>query len=195
MTGQPSLGLNRSRWFRCCVGTAAIVAPALHSITDVMEWWSGGFTDTQLWLNVLAFLAMPVLLLGIYAVFDPRPPRISLAGAILYGVSFAYFLFTTLYAISRDIPDYATLWSRLGTPYTVAGGLMVLGGVLFAVGALSSSTLPVVPIWFFLIGIVVNLGLAMLPGPEILQTLGSGLRNVGLMLIGYAIVSERNSTD
>lgn len=41
------------------VGIAAVVAPALHVITDVLEWHHGGFSTVQLWLNYLAFLPMP----------------------------------------------------------------------------------------------------------------------------------------
>jgi hypothetical protein len=42
----------------------------------------------------------------------------------------------------------------------------------------------------FAAGLVVNVLLALLPAPEILQTLGTTLRNLGLMWIGYAILSN-----
>jgi hypothetical protein len=172
------------------VGVAALVAPALHSLTDVLEWRQQGFSAVQLWLNYLAFLPMPWLLLGIYAVRDTGRGGAALIGALLYGFAFTYFAHTTLYALAEGIPDYAALWTRLGGTYTVHGGLMVLGGLLFSLGSLRSGWLPRGPVLLFLAGIVTNLVLALLPGPDILQTVGSALRNVGLMGMGYVILFD-----
>jgi hypothetical protein len=179
------------------VGTIAIAAPLLHSLTDVMEWWSGGFTPFQLQLNLVAFLPMPFLLLGIQSAFDPervgvggarRVGGIGRLGAIAYGASFAYFLYSTVYALANDVPDYATLWAQLGAPYTASGVLMVVGGLLFAVDALRHSRLPRIATATFLVGIVMNLLLAILPAPEIAQTLGSAVRNLGLVLMGLDLL-------
>lgn len=61
------------------VGVAALVAPLLHSLTDAIEWRQGGFSTAQLWLNYLAFLPMPGLLLGVAAIPEagamPQRPR------------------------------------------------------------------------------------------------------------------------
>ena len=56
---------GKSTALEVVVGAAAIAAPVLHTITDGMEWYAGGFSDAQLWLNYLAFAPMPWLLLGI----------------------------------------------------------------------------------------------------------------------------------
>jgi hypothetical protein len=53
------------RSFRSLVGSGALVAPALHLASDVLEWLSGGFSPLQLSLNYLGFLLMPVLLVGL----------------------------------------------------------------------------------------------------------------------------------
>lgn len=191
MTSQSSyLPHPKSKSFRRLVGAAGMVAPTLHSITDVMEWRSGGFTEAQLWLNLAAFLPMPFLLLGIYVVVYPRPNAICLLGALLYGASFAYFTYTTIYAIERNVPDYASLWDQLGAQYTLAGILMVLGGCIFAIETVRSSALPKIAILMFLLGILINLGLAILPAPDILQIFGSAVRNAGLFLMGYYIVKK-----
>jgi hypothetical protein len=185
---------------RIVVGAIAIAAPLLHSVTDVMEWWSGGFTSLQLRLNLVAFLPMPFLLLAIQSAFDPRPGDIDRTrrigvigrvGAIAYGASFAYFLYSTVYALANDVPDYATLWKRLGAPYTASGAIMVVGGLLFAVDALRHASLPRFATATFLVGILTNLLLAMLPAPEIAQTLGSALRNLGLALMGVRLVRSK----
>ena len=176
---------------RLWTGLIAIAAPILHSATDLMELTSDGFTHVQLWINFAAFLPMPLLLPGICAALDPRPGRLCFAGALLYGAAFVYFMYTTIYAIQNDIPDYATLLHDLGFPYTVAGGLMVVGGLLFAIGALRRSPLPRIAVWMFLLGIATNLVIAIIPAPDILQTAGSGIRNAGLVLMGLYILNER----
>jgi hypothetical protein len=65
---------------------------------------------------------------------------------------------------------------------------MVGGGLLFGWSALRVGWLPRSSVLLFLAGIVVNLGLAVLPAPDILQTVGSAMRNFGLMGMGYAIL-------
>lgn len=174
------------------VGIAALVAPALHSLTDVMEWRDAGFSTTQLWLNYVAFLPMPWLLLGLYAAHEPRPNAVGLIGALLYGVAFTYFAHTTLYALAEHVPTYEALWARLGILYTVHGTLMVVGGLLFAWSALRAGWLPRGALMLFVVGLLWNFLLALLPLPDILQTIGSSARNLGLMAMGYAILFNRH---
>ena len=175
---------------RLVVGVAAIAAPALHLATDLLEWRQGGFSDLQLWLNYAAFLPMPWLLLGLYAVQEPRPHPVALAGALLYGAAFTYFAFTTLYALAEGVPDYATLWQRTGVAYTVHGGLMILGGFLFGVAVLRAGRLPRAAVLLFIAGLALNLLFALIPVPEIAQIAGSTLRNLGLIGMGLAIVGN-----
>jgi hypothetical protein len=175
---------------RIVVGTTAIAAPILHSVTDAMEWYQGGFSAPQLWLNYVAFLPMPWLLLGIYAVRARTFGASALAGAVLYGVAFTYFAHTALYALATGAADYASLWRQLGPAYTLHGALMVVGGLLFTGAALRARSLPAVTVWLFGGGLLVNLALALVPAPEILQTVGTSLRNAGLVGMGYAILRE-----
>ncbi len=170
---------------RVVVGTAAIVAPILHSVTDAMEWYQGGFSTTQLWLNYAAFLPMPWLLLGIYSVRSEALGACALVGAVLYGFAFTYFAHTTLYALAIGSPNYESLWQRLGPTYTVHGALMVIGGFLFAAAALRSKSLPTIAVWLFGVGLLVNLVLALAPAPDIMQTVGTAIRNAGLVGMGY----------
>lgn len=182
------LSVTPSRRLRLLIGVAALVAPALHTVTDLMEWHKQGFTETQLWLNFVAFLPMPLLLLCIHAVQEPRPGVVGLIGALLYGAAFAYFLYTTLYALQEHVKSYDELWARLGHVYTFFGGVMVCGGLLFGWSALRVGWLPRSSVLLFLSGIVLNLVLAILPTPDILQTVGSAVRNVGLIAMGYAVL-------
>ncbi len=173
------------------VGLSAVVAPALHIVTDVMEWHHEGFTDAQLWLNLAAFLPMPLLLLGIHSVQVPKPGAAGLLGALLYGVAFAYFTYTTIYALVEHVPTYEELWKRLGVVYTFFGGLMVSGGLLFGWSAYRARWFPRPAVLLFSLGIIVNLVLAILPAPDILQIVGSAMRNLGLMAMGYAILHRK----
>lgn len=174
--------------FRWVVGVGAVAAPLLHVATDVMEWRQGGFSEAQLWLNYLAFLPMPWLLLGIHAVHEPRPPAYGLAGALVYGAAFTYFAFTTLYAIAEGFPDYASLWHSTGTTYTVHGALMIVGGFSFGAAILRAGQLPAATAWLFIAGLAANLAAALLPLPETAQMIGSAVRNLGLAGMGYAIL-------
>jgi hypothetical protein len=176
------------------VGIAALVAPALHSLTDVMEWRHAGFSTIQLWLNYIAFLPMPWLLLGLYSAHEPRPNAIGLIGALLYGVAFTYFAHTTLYALAEQVSAYEALWARLGALYTVHGTLMVVGGLMFAWSASRVGWLPRGALLLFAVGLILNLLLALLPVPDILQTIGSAVRNLGLMAMGYAVLFDRHQT-
>lgn len=173
------------------VGVAAVLAPAFHSATDFAEWYQQGFSTTQLWVNYLAFLPMGWLLLGFSALHRPGPGVVMLAGALLYGAAFTYFSHTTLYALAEGVPDYATLWHRLGITYTVHGALMVAGGLLFTVAALRAGWLPRFSLLLFAAGLLLNLSLALLPVPELAQTLGSAVRNAGLIGLGLAVLSRR----
>jgi hypothetical protein len=173
---------------RLVVGITALAAPAIHFITDAMEWYQHGFSTGQLWLNYIAFVPMSWLLLGIYAAHDTKPNAAGLIGALLYGAAFTYFAHTTLYALSEHVPTYELLWQRLGDTYTVHGVLMICGGILFGWSALRAAWLPRYAVWLFLVGILGNLILGLLPAPDILQTIGSTARNVGLMWMGYFVM-------
>jgi hypothetical protein len=165
----------------------AIVAPALHTLTDVMEWSHGGFSALQLWLNYLAFLPIPAILIGLYAAQRPRISPAGLAGAVAYGFAFIYFTHTTLVALASATPDYQQLWGSLGAIYTVHGGLMIVSGSLFGWATLRAGVFPTWTAWTFLGGVAINLALGLLPLPDILQTGGTLLRNVGLIGMGWSL--------
>lgn len=165
-----------------------MLAPALHSATDAMEWMQHGFSAAQLELNYLAFLPMPWLLLGLYAVHDPRPHVVGLVGALLYGVAFTYFAHTTLVALTDHVPSYELLWARLGPVYTLHGGFMVFGGLLFAWAVFRRGWLPRAAVGLFAAGLALNLVFALVPVPDLLQTIGSTVRNAGLVWMGQAVL-------
>lgn len=179
---------RRRTTFQLVVGVAAITGPILHTLSDGIELVQGGFSNGQLWLSYIAFLVFSWLLLGIYVVHKKRPGAAGLISALLYGVAFTYFAYTALYALAERTPNYEALWQRLGPTYTVHGALMVIGGLLFSWSVLRAGWLPRSAVVLFASGLLVNLILAFTSAPEILQTIGTAIRNLGLVWMGIAIL-------
>ncbi len=172
---------------RQLIALGAILAPAAHTATDAMEWLHGGFTPPQLWLNYAAFLPLPAIMLGLYAVQRPRISLTGLIGALLYGFAFVYFTHTTLAALAAHVPDYEQLWDQLGTLYTVHGVVMLVGGGAFGYATIRARVFPAWCGGLFLAGLGVNLLVGLLPLPDLLQTLGTTVRNAGLFAMGVAV--------
>jgi hypothetical protein len=181
-------GFDMTKKLCWIIAITAIIAPGLHLVSDLLELLNGAFSRFQLLINYIGFLPMPFLMLGLYAVQRPRIGWLGLWGSVLYGVAFIYFTHTTLYALKESIPDYETLWNRLGGAYTFHGGLMVVGGLLFGLDSLRAKVLWRTAVILFSIGIGLNLILGLLPLPDIVQTAGSAVRNLGLMGMGVGLM-------
>lgn len=179
------------RQLRFLVGMTAIVAPLVHSLTDVIEWVSGGFSVTHLWANYVAFMLIPSMVIGLWAMQWPKIGWLGLLGALFYGFSFIYFTHTTQYALLQHIANYQILCEQLGLVYTVHGALMIIGGVCFGVATYRAGVLPRWCTVVFLIGIGLNLILALIQVAELWQTLGSALRNLGLIGMGGYLLQSR----
>ncbi|MDJ0704895.1 MAG: hypothetical protein QNJ46_16560 [Leptolyngbyaceae cyanobacterium MO_188.B28] len=170
------------------IGVGAITAPGVHTLTDIAEWIAGGFSTQQLWANYLAFIVAPFLMVGLYAVQRSKIGALGLIGSLLYGASFVYFAHTTLYALTEHVRDYETLWERLGNLYTMHGLLMILGGIAFGAATYRARVFPRWTPVVFLAGVVLNLVLTLVAAPDLFQTLGSALRNLGLIGMGAYLV-------
>jgi hypothetical protein len=172
------------------IAITAILAPTLHLLSDVLEWTGGGFSRTQLLINYAGFLPIPFLMIGLYAYQHPQIGWDGLIGSVLYGVAFIYFAHTTLIALEDTISNYEMLLAKLGGVYTFHGGLMVAGGTLFGIASLRAKVLGRGAISLFMVGIILNLGVALLPLPDILQILGSSVRNLGLIAMGVSVIRK-----
>jgi hypothetical protein len=179
---------------RRLVATGALLAPALHTVTDGIEWAQAGFSPLQLWLNYFAFVPLPAVMLGLYAAQRPRISTLGLIGALLYGFAFVYFAHTTLFALETNVPTYEQLWAELGWLYTMHGGVMVAGGFAFGAATLRAGVFPRWTAWLFVVGVALNLVLGFLPLPDLFQTLGTALRNAGLVGMGWALAHARGTT-
>ncbi|MEZ5343967.1 MAG: hypothetical protein R2681_00295 [Pyrinomonadaceae bacterium] len=177
------------------VAFVAIVAPTLHLISDIMEWSIGGYSRIQLLINYMGFVPVPFLILGLYAVQRPKIGLLGLTGSILYGIAFIYFAHTTLFAYEESFANYEALWDRLGNVYTFHGGLMVFGGLLFGFASLKVRVLGQKWIILFIFGLSLNFVLAFLPIPDVIQTIGSLFRNIGMIGIGFGLMGSVETAD
>lgn len=180
------------RNFGIAVGIATITASLLHIASDVMEWAGGGFSPAQLGINYAAFLMMPFCMMGLCAVQWPKIGRLGLAGAGLYSIAFIYFAHTTMLSIENALPNYETLWQKLGWVYTLHGAFMIIGGLVFTESSIRAGVLSKPWVAVFLAGLAINLLIVFLPLPDIFQTVGSGIRNLGLIGIGAALLTTGN---
>ena len=178
---------------RLIIGWTAIISPLLHILSDLLEVFGGGFSASQLWINYIAFLPIPFLMIGLYAFQRPRSSWMSLVGAIAYGTSFIFFAGTTLYALVAKTADYSTLLEELGSIYTFYGGLMVTGGILFGMAAIVARVFPRWTGWLLIFGVSLNLLLRLLAFPDLSQIVGSIIRNIAFVGMGVAILRTRKS--
>lgn len=171
------------------IAVTTISAPTLHIISDILEWSGSGFSHVQLLINYIGFLPIPFMMLGLFAIQRPKIGWLGLVGALLYGIAFIYFAHTTLLSLEESFPNYEALWQRLGSVYTFHGGLMIIGGLAFGFSALKAGVLSRNGIVLFLFGLLLNFLLAFSPLPDIFQTIGSTIRNVGLIVIGIGLLA------
>jgi hypothetical protein len=129
-------------------------------------------------------------MLGLYAYQRPQIGLDGLIGSVLYGIAFIYFAHTTLIALEGAISNYEMLLGKLGGVYTFHGGLMVAGGTMFGIASLRAKVLLRGAVSLFMAGIILNFGVALLPLPDILQILGSSLRNLGLIAMGVSVIQK-----
>lgn len=176
------------RTLRHIIAVVTIMASGLHLVSDVWEFAGDGFSRAQLLINYAGFLPVPFLTIGLWTVQRPRIGWLGLAGAVTYGISFIFFIHTTLLALEESIPNYEFLWGKLGGIYTFHGGLMVAGGIVFGVASLKAGYLPRKWVVLFITGILINLCLSVLPVPDILQIAGSTVRNIGMIGIGSGLI-------
>ena len=184
---------NANTLLAVTVGACAIFAPALHSVSDILEWYQNGYTVTQLWLKYIAFIPMPWLLLGICLAHTPRLGTLGFVGALLYGMGFVYFEHTVLYALAEDISTYQELKSRLGALNTVYGTFMIYGALMFAWAAFRARWLPGFSVLLLALGIVINFLLWLANVPDSFQTIGSAVKNLGIASMGWTLLFKRGS--
>jgi hypothetical protein len=168
------------------VGFAAVVFSVLYFVSDLMELVSGGFTLPQLFLTYLSEAAIPVFVLGLYAVQRPHIGRLGLLGAVGYAYAYVFFTGTVLLAIVNRPASWDALVGELGPWVTLHGALMVVAGTALGVAVIRAGTLPA---WT---GATLTAGVILVAVsselPSIAQTVSAGVRDLGFAGMGLALL-------
>jgi hypothetical protein len=140
-TPRPGPRLSRTDLPRL-VGLAAVGFTAIYFISDLIEVAQGNFSTVRLALTYAGEAAIPLFVLGLYAVQRPRISRLGLVGAIAYAYSYVFFTSTVVYALVARTPNYKALTQIFGAWMTVHGVLLLLGGLAFGLAVARAAVLP-----------------------------------------------------
>lgn len=168
------------------IGIAAVAFSALYFVSDLIELIRGGFSTFQLMLTYAAEAAIPLFVLGLYAVQRPQIGRLGLIGALAYAYTFVYFTSTVVYALVDHTTDWNALTNQLGAALTVHSVLMVLAGVTFGAAVIRAH---VVPRWT---GITLIVGMALMTVtaglPDATRTVAAGVRDLAFAGMGASLL-------
>ncbi|MCY1139105.1 hypothetical protein OWR29_13995 [Actinoplanes sp. Pm04-4] len=174
---------------RTLTGAAALLFSIVYLVSDVIELAQGGFSPFQLSLTYAAEAAIPLFVLGLYALQRPRINGLGLAGAIGYSYTYVFFTGTVLLAIIDDVPDWDTLSDRLGAWGGVHSVLMIVAGIAFGVAVARARVLPAWTGVTLIVGMVLYALTPMLPA-----SFGIGaatVRDLAFAGMGWAVLSSR----
>lgn len=170
------------------LGSAAVVFSALYFLSDVLELVGGGFSTPQLLLTYVAEAAIPVFVLGLYAVQRPHIGTLGLLGAVGYAYAFVYFTGTVLLALVNHSPDWETLAGDLGPWVMVHGLLMLVAGSAFGVAVVRAGVLPRWTGQVLVVGVVLVALASFLPAP--VQVLCAGVRDLAFAGMGLSLLAR-----
>ena len=109
------------------IGGTAVASSVLYLLSDLIEFAQGGFSTPQLALTYAAEAAIPLFILGLFAVQRPRIGALGLVGAVTYAYTLVFFTSTVVYALVNHTHDWEELTTELGAWVTVHSVLMVPG--------------------------------------------------------------------
>jgi hypothetical protein len=124
------------------VGLATIAFTTVYLASDVLETIQGGFTTERLLLTYAGESAIPLFVLGLYAVQRPFIGRLGLLGATAYAYSYVFFTSTVVYAVIDRTANYADLATAFGVWMTLHGCVMVIGGITFGIAVMRAEVFP-----------------------------------------------------
>ncbi|MCW2941350.1 MAG: conserved rane protein of unknown function [Actinomycetia bacterium] len=124
------------------VGLATVGFTAIYFLSDLIEVAQGNFSTDRLALTYAGEAAIPLFVLGLYAVQRPQISRLGLVGAIAYAYCYVFFTSTVVYALVAGTPNYKDLTRIFGAWMTVHGVLLLLGGLAFGLAVARANVLP-----------------------------------------------------
>lgn len=171
------------------VGLAAIVFTALYLISDLIEVAQGGFSTVRLSLTYAGEAAIPLFVLGLYAVQRPRIGRLGLAGAVAYAYSYVFFTSTVVYALVTGTPNYKDMTKVFGAWMTVHGLVMLAGGLAFGRAVAQAGVLPRWTGIVLMAGVILVVAAAGLP--NLTRTVAAAVPGAAFIGMGLALIRGR----
>jgi hypothetical protein len=184
--------VSRTPGIATLVGLAAVVFSTLYLISDLMELAQDGFSAPQLLVTYAAEAAIPLFVLGLYAVQRPQIGRLGLASAIVYAYTFVYFTSTVVYALVERTSDWLALERRLGVWITVHSVLMIVAGIGFGIATIRARVLPRWTGMTLIAGVLLMVITVSLPAAA--QTASAGVRDVAFAAMGAALLARSGLT-
>lgn len=171
------------------VGWSAVGFSVLYLLSDLLELAQGGFSTPQLLMTYVAEAAIPLFVLGLYAVQRPRIGWPGLLSAVVYAYTFVYFTSTVVHALVERTSDWQSLEQRLGVWLTVHSALMVLAGVGFGIAVIRARVFPRWTGATLIAGMLLMVITSGLPAPA--QTASAGIRDLAFAAMGAALLTRR----
>lgn len=169
------------------LGLATVVFSGLYVVSDVIETVQGGFSGMQLILTLVGEAAIPLFVVGLYAVQRPQMARLGLFSAIAYAYSYVFFSGTVIYAMMNGTRDYAALTGQLGASMTIHGAIMVIAGIGFGLAVIRAGVLPRWTGVALAVGVVAVA--ATQTAPAGVQLVAAALRAVAFAGMGIALTA------
>lgn len=191
--GAPRMpGMLERESLRVPVGAAALLFSVAYFASDAIEAAQGGFSTGQLWLTLVAEAAIPFFVVGLYLVQRPAIDRLGAWGAYGYAAAYVFFVWTVIYPLIHDVPDFDALSDVFGIWLVLGGALMVLAGLAFGWATIRAGVLPRWTAVALMVGVV--LVAATQGAPEGVQLLAAGIRDLGFAGMGAALLVPAAAT-
>jgi len=174
------------RRLQVLVGLGAVVFSIIYILSDLIELAQGGFSPIQLALTYAAEAALPLFVLGIYAVQRPRIGSLGMVGALGYAYSYVAFTATVVYSFVEQTPDWVALTRRLGPWFLVHGAIMVAAGLCLGLAVVRAGVLPRWTGHALMIGVTLVAVTTDMPDP--VRTGAAAVRAAAFIGIGLAIL-------
>jgi hypothetical protein len=170
------------------VGLSAIAFSAVYFISDLIEVAQGNFSAFRLSLTYVGEAAIPLFVIGLYAVQRPRIGRLGLFGAVAYAYSYVFFTSTVVYALVARTPNWTALGKVFGAWMTVHGLVMVVGGLSFGLAIVRAGVFPRWTGICLMIGVVAVAAASGLP--NVARTAAEALPATAFAGMGLTVLSK-----
>jgi hypothetical protein len=172
---------------RVPVGATALVFSLAYFVSDAIEAAQGGFSTDQLWLTLIAELAIPFFVIGLYLVQRPPIGRLGAVGAIGYAATYLFFVWTVVYPLIHDVADFDALSDVFGVWMVLGGAAMVVFGLAFGWATIRAGVLPRWTAVALMVGVIL---VAITQGaPEGVQLIAAAVRDLGFAGMGGALLA------